>query len=92
MLPKMARSSLMVRNTNQLLHIHVIQDLNAKVRKLLAVQPKGIGAHSHLLATESVSIDLYGYSLLMTLTKCTEVVRFKVTYITESATKAQYSM
>ena len=66
--PKMARSSLMVKNSNRLLHIPVIRDLNVMVRKLLAVQPKGIGAHSHLLATESVSMDRYGLSLLMTLT------------------------
>ena len=59
----MARSSLMVRNTNQSLHIHVIRDLRLMVRKLLAVQPKVVGAHHHLLATESVSMDFYAHSL-----------------------------
>ena len=67
MLPKMARSSLMVKDLNQSLHIHVIRDLNVMVRKLLAVQLKVVGAHSHLLATEYVSMGLYGHSLLMSL-------------------------
>ena len=65
MLPKMARSSLMVKDSNQSLHIHVIWDLYVMVRKLLAVQPKVVGAHSRLLATESVSIVSYGHSLLI---------------------------
>ena len=68
MLPKMARSSLMVSDSNQSLCFHAIWDLNVMVRKLLAVQPKGIGAHSHLLATESVSIVQYDYSFLVALT------------------------
>ena len=68
MLPNMAWSSLMVSDANQSLYFHVIRDLNLMVRKLLAVQPKGTGAHSHLLATESVIMDLYGHCLLMTLT------------------------
>ena len=65
MLPRVARSSLMVKDSNQSLHIHVIWDLYVMVRKLLAVQPKVVGAHSHLLATESVSMVPYGYSLLI---------------------------
>ena len=65
MLPKMARSSLMVKDSNQSLHIHAIWDLNVMVRKLQDVQPKVVGSHSHLLATESVSIDLYGHSFLI---------------------------
>ena len=68
MLPKMARSSLMVKDSNQSLHIHVMRDLNVMVRKLQDVQPKVVGAHNHLLATESVSVDLYYHSGLMSLT------------------------
>ena len=49
--PKMARSCLMAKNSNQSLYIHVMRDLNVMVRELQDVQPKVIGAHSHLLAT-----------------------------------------
>ena len=75
MLPKMARSSLMVRNSNQSLYFHVIRDLNVMVRKLLAVQPKVVGAHNHLLATVSVSTVLYGHCWLMSLTRDVRKVR-----------------
>ena len=51
MLPKMVRSSLTVKDSNQSLHIHVMRDLNVMVRELQDVQPKVVGAHSHLLAT-----------------------------------------
>ena len=54
----MARLTLMVLNSNQLLHILVIGDLYPMVRLLLAVQPRVNGVNRHLRATKSVSLAL----------------------------------